>query len=120
MGYASLIGKPYTEKNCWDIARDFYILEFGLELKQHAIDDPQDREFIQNLIYTNQGEFERVEVPKFGDLVLLKIAGIESHIGVYVGSGKLLHTLIATGCVIDRTDRWDKVIVGYFRLKVAA
>lgn len=112
-----LIGTPYEEKNCWDIAREFYSIEFGLELK-HFVSDPEDRKATENLIYTNKSEFEKVtDTPRYGDIVLLRIRGIESHIGIYLGDGSFLHTLKQTGSVVDRIERWDKNITGYYRPK---
>lgn len=63
------------------------------------------------------GEFDKVEDPKFGDLILIKIKGIESHIAVYVGEGKMLHTSRATGSIVERIERWNPRIVGFYRVK---
>ena len=116
--YAALIGTPYSKMNCWDVAREFYRLEMGEELKHYMVDSIEDREAIKNLIYANSGEFFKVDTPEFGDLMLIKIRGIESHIAVYLGQGRLLHSMQSAGCVVDRVDRWDKVILGYYRLGV--
>ncbi len=100
--------------NCWDIARQFYKQVFNLDLK-HISTDPKDRYASQSLIFTNMGDFKRVEQPDFGDIILIKVKGIESHIAIYLGQGLMLHSSEKTGSVIDRTNIWDKTIVGYFR-----
>jgi cell wall-associated NlpC family hydrolase len=114
--YSEIVGRPYAELNCWEVAREFYRIEFGIELKHFPLEDSMDKKEIEKLIYSNQGDFDKVETPQFGDLILLKISGIESHIAVYLGAGKMLHTMISTGCVIDRVHKWDKTISGFYRL----
>ena len=101
--------------NCWDLTRAFYSQVFDLELKHYYLDEPKDRSETQDLIYTNKGDVVKVQTPKFGDLVILRILGLESHIAVYLGEGRILHTSKRQGSVIDRLAKWDKVIVGYFR-----
>lgn len=109
-----LVGVPYETMNCWDLAKIFYRDAFGIELK-HYYEDPDNRLATQNLIYTNKSEFLKVDTPSYGDIVIMKVKGIESHIGIYIGEGLMLHTTKATGSVIDRTERWVKTIVGYYR-----
>lgn len=109
-----LVGVPYETMNCWDLARLFYKKTYGLELK-HYYEDSTDRLTTQNLIYTNRSEFIKVDAPNYGDIILFKVRGIESHIGIFLGEGFFLHTTKATGSVIDRISRWDKVITGYYR-----
>lgn len=117
--YKSLIGRPYNKLNCWDIVREFYRLVYGIRLESYVNEVPENRAAINSVITSNMGHVV-VEVdgePRFGDLILIKIHGIESHIGVYLEHGKFLHTSTKTGCVIENVDRWERVIVGYYRLK---
>lgn len=115
--FFSLIGIPYDVKNCWDIAVDFYLKILNINLSNIYSGDTPPREVTKELIYTNIGGFERVSVPEFGDIIILKMFGIESHIAIYVGEGKMLHTSQKTGSVIDFISRWERVIVGYYRVK---
>jgi cell wall-associated NlpC family hydrolase len=117
--YAALIGRPYSKYNCWQLVREFYKIVYDIRLESYAQEIPEDREGINSLITSNMGHVVlKVDgVPQFGDLMLIKIHGIESHIGVYLGHGKFLHTSIKTGSVIENVDRWERVIVGYYRLK---
>lgn len=118
ISYLDLIGVAYEEKDCWQIARDFYSKVFGIGLYRIYDGPPQvDREVTKNLIYSSMGEFEKHDIPKFGDLVVLIILGVESHIGVYIGEGRFLHTSKRIGSRIEMTSRWEKSIVGYYRLK---
>lgn len=115
--YDHLIGIPYDEKNCWDIVVDFYNLVFNISLHDYYTGPNPGRDVTKNLIYSSAGEFEKVDKPKFGDIIIMKVHGIESHIGVYLDSSRLLHSTARSGCVIDRLSRWEKLVVGYYRVK---
>lgn len=117
-GYSNLIGIPYEEMNCFALAKAFYKQVLGLDLKSyHDGKSKETKESSKALIYTNLGDFYLVEIPNFGDLILLKLWGIESHIGVYLGDGLMLHSIQGTGSAIDRVTRWGKNISGYYRPK---
>jgi len=119
MSIAKMIGTPYEVLDCWGVAKEFYSLELGVELKHYYKDAPNDSGIANNLIYSNMGDFHKVEgLPKYGDIVLIKLMGIESHIAIFLGGGKILHTSKKTGCVIDNIyPKWEKAITGYFRIK---
>lgn len=114
--YSKLVGIPYIRKNCWELAKDFYSVVFGIQLKHYYLDMPKDRQAYQDIIYSSKGDFTKVEEPQFGDLILLRVRGLESHIAVYVGDGKMLHTTRNTGSVIDRVEKWKTLIAGYYRV----
>lgn len=116
MQYSKLIGTPHSEANCWEIARLFYKLEFGVELK-HYFDGPTPPpEVAQNLIFTSKGDFVRTDTPKFGDIILLRVRGLESHIAIYLSPTQILHSTSKTGCVIDRFDKWSKLVNGFYTI----
>lgn len=119
MDYSNLIGIPYDEDNCWTLTQKFYEQVFNIKLKHYFTDLPSDRNEMMGLIYTNIGDFERVtDEPRFGDIILMKVWGVESHIAIYIGEGKVLHTTRPTGSVIDRVDRLRQTITGYWRVKI--
>jgi len=113
--YSSLIGISHEEKNCWDIAVDFYRLVFDLELKHYYGKETPNRIDTSALIYSNKGDFVKVDQPVFGDLIIFSIHGIESHIGIYIDQTIFFHSSKTTGSVHDRLDRWKTLIVGYYR-----
>jgi cell wall-associated NlpC family hydrolase len=114
--YAKLIGTPYEVLDCWGIAREFYIMEFGIELGRYYEEIPNDRDIARDLIYTNKGDFKKVLVPAFGDIILIKLFGVESHIAVYLGEGKILHTSKHHGCYIDNLSKWEKLVTSFYRV----
>jgi cell wall-associated NlpC family hydrolase len=115
--YSKFIGIPYEEKNCWDLAVAFYsdILDIPLDWIYSGKVPP--RSDSEKLISSSKGDFDAVNPPEFGDLITIKIFGFESHIGVYLGDGKFLHTTIGTGSCIERVDKWKYRITGYYRIK---
>ena len=115
--YNHLIGIPYDKMNCWDIAVKFYgdILDISLF---GIYDGPTpNRLHTKALIYSNLGDFEEVEIPQFGDLVVIRIMGLESHIAIYLGEDKILHTSRAHGSVIDRLSRFKTRLSGFYRVR---
>lgn len=118
--YSKFVGIPYEEKNCWELCRDFYREILGVELKTYFEGPVPTKEITKSLIYTNLGDFIRVadgEKLLVGDLVLMKIFGIEAHIGVYLGQGNVLHTSKVVGSNVDRVGRLGKLITGFFRMR---
>lgn len=114
--YASLLGTPYAKKDCYGIVREFYKLEFGKELKKYYEDGPKEGAEANNLIYSSVGDFRLVEDARFGDILLIKLMGVECHIAVYLGDGLMIHTTKTTGCVIERFAKWKKLVAGIYRV----
>ena len=114
---SKLVGRSYDQADCWDTAREFYMLVFQVELKHYYSETPHDRKDIKNLIYTNRGDFEEVidGSKRYGDILLFKIHGVESHLGVDILNGQFLHSSKKAGSCIDRMERWEKMLVGRYR-----
>jgi cell wall-associated NlpC family hydrolase len=116
--FSKLIGTPYEQLDCWGIVREFYKLVFNLELKQYYEEVPETRDMAKNIVYASIKDFEEVkDARRFGDIFLIRLFGIESHIAVYLGNGTMLHTSKHSGCLIEKTARWERLIVGTYRIK---
>lgn len=112
----SYIGRPYEQVDCWDLVREFYLNEFDLELnKVYGGPSHLSVEESAALITSSRGQFVKVDSPQFGDLMGIKLYGIECHVGIFIGGGKFLHSVKTTGSVLDRIDRFKHLIAGYFR-----
>lgn len=116
--YKELIGVPYEESDCWGIIVRFYKIMFNIELNEYYKDRPQNDESARDTIYACMKDFVEVPSPEYGDLILIKVRGVASHIAVYVGGGFMLHTAIHCGCIVERIARWEKTVVGYYRAKI--
>lgn len=99
-------GRDRQGCDCWGLVRLFY-------LEQYNVDLPLFND------YTDYGEIRRyvqvgikviapkqIMAPRVGDVALIRLPGRDaSHVGVYVGAGKLLHIINKADSVIERADR---------------
>lgn len=110
------IGKDYEAYDCLDLVKDFYLTEFGIKVDNYYEGRRPTAQEAQFLISCNKGSFKKVQgTPEFGDLVTIKIYGIECHVGVVLDSSRFLHSARKIGSNIDRLERYSKMITGYFR-----
>jgi cell wall-associated NlpC family hydrolase len=112
---SNYVGKPYEDFNCWDLVRKLYQDVYNLDVHQDYGCDVPDREECESLIKTNKGEFFKSDKPEPGDIMLLRILGVECHIGMYLGVGKFIHSLKGNGVVIDSVSRYSTRVNGYYR-----
>lgn len=116
--FFKLIGIPYETLDCWGIVRKFYKLVFNLNLKQYYEEVPETRDMAENIVYASMKDFVEVKDKReFGDILLIKLFGVDSHVGVYLGNGTMLHTSKHSGCLIEKISRWERLIVGTYRVK---
>lgn len=109
------IGKSYEKYNCLDLVKEFYLEFFNLEVKNYYEGEVPDRREVQSLINTNRGDFIQVDKELFGDLVLIRLYGLECHLGVYLGRGQFLHSIRGTGSGIERVSKYKHMLAGYYR-----
>lgn len=110
------VGKPYETYNCLDLVKEFYKDNFNIEVKNYYEGDTPDRRQVESLIISNRGDFVKVEDrPRFGDLVVIRLYGIECHIGVCVDRYHFLHSIKTIGSTLDKLEKYSKMIAGYYR-----
>lgn len=117
LNFRKYIGRDYESYNCFDLVKEFYMDHFNLSLKDYFAGPVPPREEVPSLIVSNKGHFIQVEKPKFGDIVVIKLYGIESHVGVVIDSSHFLHSARKIGSNMDRLERYSKMIGGYYRHK---
>lgn len=88
-----------------------------MELPSYYTDKPLGNTNIHGEIVSHISEYENVEIPRFGDIVLINIYGVPTHVGIYLDNENILHTTETTGTVVDKMSRWRSRIVGYYRVK---
>lgn len=113
-----LVGVSYERMDCFDLVKKFYKIAYDSEVFS-AIPSVEDNWERSVLIQANKGKFVEVKTPRYGDIVVIKIHGLECHLGVVVEGNRFLHTTRKTGAVIDQIGRWHKLITGYYRLEEA-
>ena len=89
--------------DCWGLVRLIYSKEFNVDLPsfvgEYAEDDAERQ---AELIAINQEGWRLADSPIPGDVVLFKILGKASHVGIYLGEEKFLHTLDNYASAIER------------------
>lgn len=118
--FSKYVGRSYNVCNCFDLVKEFYHNELGLELQNYFDGDVPERKEIECLLKTNLGTFKKVNSPQLGDLVVIKLFGYASHIGVCIGGGKFLHSVRNTGSCMDMLTRYSKITEGFFRHEARA
>jgi cell wall-associated NlpC family hydrolase len=113
------IGEPYDSKDCWDIVKAFHKEVLGKEISVDDYGEVEDgkeyREKISRVVEIEKCNFQEIETPSFGDVILFNIFGLAAHIGVYIGNSMFLHSMKENGCVIESLPRWSKRVKGYYR-----
>lgn len=113
-----LVGVAYEKMDCFQLVKRFYQEALDTEVF-NAIPYGEDNWERSVLIHTHKNKFVEVPTPKYGDIVVIKIHGLECHLGVVLEGNRFLHTTKKTGAVIDQLGRWRKLIAGYYRLEEA-
>lgn len=123
--FEKYVGVPFDDKgetlagaNCWTLARLIYKEEFGINLpsfsNKYSLNDEAG---IAELIAQYKEGWESVSEPQAGDLVLFRILGHESHVGVMIDSKRFVDIRENRDSVVDSIDAPTirKRVVGFFR-----
>ena len=124
----ALIGIPYRSKgrdllgaDCWGLLRLFYLNEMGVLLPTYDehYTDAFDKESTSGAIESFSQDWAKVDIPKYGDAIKLRLMGHPCHVGVYLGNNEFLHTQTGHDSCIDRLDgvKWKNRIEGFYRHK---
>lgn len=130
MNYEKYIGLPYLENgrtetgvDCWGLARLFYKDQFNIDLPSYTdeYDGGQDPAII-SAINTHIDNWEQLDAPNIGDLCLFNILGEPTHVGIYVGDNKFLHSREGMDSVIESLDstKWKNRFQGFYKYTTQA
>ncbi|MBB3396881.1 NlpC/P60 family protein [Rhizobium sp. BK060] len=115
-------GREYKGADCWGILFLYYRDVLGTPVPAYS-SEMEAREFNRCGIAPLIGEererrWHQVETPQAGDCVLMRAGRHDSHVGVYLGQGRMLHSEGPHPSVIDRISdmRWRNRISGFYRL----
>jgi hypothetical protein len=119
------IGIPFLDKgrdingiDCWGLARLIYKQEYSIDLPSFSSDyEPEDTDRMQDLIAQYREGWEPVDTPTEGCLVLFKVMGVDSHIGVAISNTHFIHSRDGMDSAIESLEsfNWNKRIVGYYK-----
>lgn len=127
MWWNDYIGVKFTEKgrdrngvDCWGLVCLIYKELKGIELPSRAdtYSSTKDKETIAALIEKWHDDFwVEVKEPEMFDVLVLKIAGVPFHVGIYLHDKKFIHCANGVGTVVERLDslRWKNNLIGAYR-----
>lgn len=115
--YRDLIGTEYSKMDCLGLVREFYKRQYGVEVKTYYEAPPNDIHKAKELLHLHKGDLEKINVLMPGNILVLKVMGVPSHLAIYLGGGKLLHSTSKTGCVIEKLSKWSTLIEGNYRIR---
>ena len=111
-------GRTFAGSDCWGVVFLYYFHEYGIRLNQFlGYQSPTDSEAISDIIKNVKPHWKEVKKPEQGDVVVIAIGGRDTHVGVYLNGGKMLHAYRGTdSCIEDlRSAKWKNRITGYYR-----
>lgn len=112
------VGIPYEDKDCYELAQYFYSEILGIELEAlYGHIRPSKKETHGLVRDLSTSIFFEVTKPEFGDIIVFKVLGLNSHIGIYIDDTHFLHSRINVGSALDRYGHWAKRIEGYYRCR---
>ncbi|MCA1809892.1 MAG: NlpC/P60 family protein [Lentisphaerae bacterium] len=120
MDLDAYIGIPFTSRgrdfsgcDCWGLVALFYRYEFGVSLPALlTYRDISDRGGIGRTIAGEKPNWEALnrdtDPLTFGDVIVMNIRARQTHVGIYISRGKILHTLENVGSFIAKlnTSPW--------------
>ncbi len=115
-------GREYTGADCWGILFLYYRDVLGTPVPAYSA-EMDAREFRHKdigplIAEEREKHWRQVESPAVGDCVLMRAGRHDSHVGVFLGQGRMLHSEGPDPSVIDRIGdmRWRNRISGFYRL----
>lgn len=130
---SAYIGLPFLEHgrtdaglDCWGLVRLVYERQFGIALPSFATDygSTVDVQTIAQLVAGEQKHWSEVPPADVacGDVILLRVRGLECHVGIVLEEGKFLHVIKGANCCIEsyKSLLWRKRVSGFWRYSHAS
>lgn len=111
-------GRDTNGIDCWGLARLIYKNEYNIDLPSFTSDyEADDTIRMQELIAQYKEGWEKLDQPQEGSIVVFKVLGHESHIGVAVNKDQFLHAREGQDSAIESfsSPSWNRRIVGHFK-----
>jgi cell wall-associated NlpC family hydrolase len=128
---ADYVGIPFelhgTDRrglDCWGLVRLYHLEQRGLKLPSFGDRygrelDLEERRQIAAIVRGASDEWQPVKAgtERRGDVVLFKMAGAESHLGIVVGEGRFLHARPGTDSCVEsyKSLTWSRRVAGFWR-----
>ena len=107
--------------DCWGLVRLIYKEQFSIDLPSYndEYNDSHNNLQTSSTIQKHWGEWLKVplEEARPGDVIVLRLSGFPTHVGLVIGNNKMLHIIEGTDSVIEdyQSRLWEKRVLGIFR-----
>lgn len=111
-------GRDLAGCDCWGLVRLVYQQEFSIDLPSFSGEyDINDPKLLHDLIAQHKEGWEQLGEPEPGCVVLFRMFGSESHVGVAVSHTQFLHAREKYSSAVENfsSTEWKNRIVGYYK-----
>ena len=111
-------GRDETGLDCWGLVRLIYKNEYNISLPSFGDDySDNDIERISELIAQYKEGWESIDTPSEGTVVLFKVLGSESHVGIAISDTHFIHAREGYDSAIEafNSPYWKRRLVGHFK-----
>lgn len=120
------IGIPYIDHgrtrlgcDCWGLVRLIYRERLAIELPSLATDyvSAEEAAEVSALVHKEQTSWKSVNAPAPFDVIVLRLAGLERHVGVVIKPGIMLHVMRGIDAAIENYTNplWHRRAAGFYR-----
>lgn len=85
----------------------------GITLPDMNYDCLSETKYLEKF-YSDVGCFTKIEKPRINCIIEIEYKGLPQHIAVYIGDGKMIHSVIDKGVRIEPLHLWINRIKGYY------
>ena len=113
-------GRDEVGIDCWGLVRLVYKQEYNIDLPSFSESYLEgDRARSEELIAQYREGWEQLDGPQEGCVVVLRVMGHLSHIGVCINERQFLHAQEGSGSSVQDFDgiKWSRRVAGYFKYR---
>lgn len=110
-------GRDHQGADCLGIVMLWYKKFLGVTIPEYFYTHTHENEPCTDTIEAGQvdGNWQKVSEMQYGDVLVFRIKGKATHIGVYIGNNDFLHCIAGKNSCIEHVDHWKHRIVSVFR-----
>ena len=113
-------GEPsFTGANCITLCELFYYNELKISIPKIRVESSNTKRVFLEYLHQISNNWTKVEEPKLYDIVAmsrdLKHPNMVQHFGIYLGNGKILHSLEKVGSHVVSIVEMKVFIKGFYR-----
>src|SRR5690625_3869036 len=111
-------GRSFHGSDCWGVVFLYYKHEKGIELP--LLSDYQttrDADGISQIVEAQKPSWTQTDEPMEGDVIVFRMAGKQTHVGIYIGRNRFIHAFSGTDSCMEslKSPRWASRIEGFYR-----